>query len=113
MSIIITSYSALYIIFTIAKDRKLDAGKTLFHFSLIAGFIIYCMYGLPLLFKEFFPSFSAFTFPAAITALAYTLLAQKIAPQIMPLAWALTLCATLIAGFVLIHFVRFIVRSAE
>jgi exfoliative toxin A/B len=74
------------------------------------SFIVYLAFCVPLMLKQFYPSFSAFTFPIAITALAYTQLSQLLVPEFTIVATCLQILATGIVVFVFMRYLIFIFK---
>lgn len=74
----------------------------------LAGIIFVVATCMPLLLKEFYPSFAAFTFPFVISATALTHLSRGPFPALSPIAFALQIAATLIVVWVLVRYIAFL-----
>jgi exfoliative toxin A/B len=79
----------------------------------IASFVLVVASCAPLLLKEFYPSFSALTFPFVIASVAYTLLSKSLLPVLAPVATALQVLATFMVIFVSIRFLIFLLRPQK
>jgi len=74
----------------------------------VLSFVLYALYCVPRMFKRFYPSFSAFTFPIVITSVAYTHLSQLLMPQLSPVATAFQVMATCVVLFVFARYLIFL-----